>query len=120
MCIHIYTPIYRNTFTITFLKLAVSLQQIVQTVTCRLQCQNLKKKGKKHKLKCTFKDYKQKLHETQKIESIQDASGSHTSYTVHKNKCVCKASLHSVPSLSTLKIMEFFLLLKRLFPPVWP
>lgn len=84
MCIHIYTPIYRNTFTITFLKLAVSLQQIVQTVTCCLQCQNLKKKGKKHKLKCTFKDYKQKLRETQKIESIQDATGSHTSYTVHK------------------------------------
>lgn len=37
-----------------------------------------KERKKKHKLKCTFKDYKQKLHETQKIESIQDATGSHT------------------------------------------
>jgi hypothetical protein len=69
---HVYThtPIYRNTFTtstVTFLKFAVSLEQIVQNVTCHLKCQNLKKKKKrkkKCKLKCTFKDYKQKVHET--------------------------------------------------------
>lgn len=38
--IHVYTPIYINTFTVTVLKLPISLEWIVQTVTCRLKCQN--------------------------------------------------------------------------------
>lgn len=47
---HVYTPIYRNTFTATVLKLPILLERIVQTVTCRLKCQRLKR-GKKKKKK---------------------------------------------------------------------
>lgn len=39
-----------------------------------------------------------------KRESIQDVTGSHTYYTVHRENCIFRASLHDVPLLSILKI----------------
>lgn len=52
-----------------------------------------KKEKKKHKLKCTFKDYKQKLHETQKIESIQMHWVAHLIHST-QSKRLRRARLH--------------------------
>lgn len=86
---HVHTPIYRNTFTATVLKLPILLERTVQTVTCRLKCQRLKRGEKKRKRKRKNRTHTQITSNKNctKHKKNQKASGlhwSHAYYTVHK------------------------------------